>query len=145
MTAVKLFDALARASQGRGNALPGGELVPLAQKLVAAALDDLQRLRDYEQQCLTGDWRDGESHGRLTQLLHDLYRQWSDEAAQVMDRVQALTSVRGAEDLEQACWRVRARLQLTPERVLRATEQARRDETVPAEVLRDELRARLRS
>jgi hypothetical protein len=152
MTAVALFDAFARArggAGGGGGGPPDGELVSLAHKLVIAALADLQRLRDYEVQCFAHDWRDADLHRSLTRSLYDLYQQWSTDAEQVLERVRALTAagkaVADADLLEDACGSVRARLQLTPEQVERATAQARRGETVPAEVLRNELRARLRA
>jgi hypothetical protein len=150
MTAVTLFDAFANAGGGPdGDERPREELLLLAQKLVAAALSDLQRLRDYEVQCFAHDWRDRELHRSLTRSIYELYQQWATEADQVLERVRALAGagnpVLDAEKLERACGSVQARLQLTPEQIERATEQARRGDTVPAEVLRNELRARLRA
>lgn len=121
----------------------------LAHKLVAAALADLQRLRDYEMQCFAHDWRDPDLHQSLTRSLYEHYQQWATDAEQVLERARALKAadkpVADAEQLELACGSVSARLQLTPEQVERATAQACRGETVPAEVLRNELRARLRA
>ena len=56
MTAVSLFDTLAR--QQAGPALSDAELMSrrtaLAEKLVASALADLQRAREYEQLLKSG-------------------------------------------------------------------------------------------
>jgi hypothetical protein len=150
MTAVTLFDAFARARGGAGGGEPSdGEIVSLAHKLVSAALADLQRLRDYELQCFARDWRDADLHRNLTRSLHGLYQQWARDAEEVVERVRSLsaagTPVAGADQLEEACGSVLARLQLAPDQIERGTAQARRGETVPGEVLRNELRARLRA
>jgi hypothetical protein len=150
VTAIALFDAFARARGGAGGGEPsGGELLSLAHKLVAAALADLQRLREYEAQCFAQDWRVPDLHQNLTRSLYGLYQQWATDAGQVLERVRALTAagslVTDAHQLEDAYGSASARLQLTPNQIERATAQARRRETVPAEVLRGELRARLRA
>jgi hypothetical protein len=153
MTAVTLYDALAQAGGAAAEPL-AGRLKWLAERLVAGTLADLQRVRELEEQCLTQDWRDAELHRRLTRSIYELYREWGTEAEQVLGRVRpqtagaaaaAAAAIPRADELEDAYWRVRARLQLTPEQIERATEQARRGQTIPAEDLRNELRARVRA
>jgi hypothetical protein len=151
MTAVTLYDALAQAN-GAAAVPAAGPLKWLAEQLIAASLADLQRLREFEEHRLTRDWRDADLHRRLTRSIYELDRQWVAEAEQILDRVRpptgadatsvAATTPR-ADELEDACWRIRARLQLTPDQIERATDQARRGQTIPAEELRNELRARL--
>lgn len=151
MTAVTLFDALAqvRASGTGGGALPD-PLNWVSERLVADAFADLQRLQRYEQECLTHDWGgDAELHRSVTQSIYGMFQNWLTETGQVLDRVRqpdaGRTAVLGVAELDDAVCRVRARLNLTPDMVDRATGQVRRGETIPAEVLRDELRSRLRA
>jgi hypothetical protein len=123
MTAVTLYDALAQAN-GAAAVPAAGPLKWLAEQLIAASLADLQRLREFEEHCLTRDWRDADLHRRLTRSIYELDRQWVAEAEQILDRVRpptgadatsvAATTPR-ADELEDACWRIRARLQLTPD------------------------------
>jgi hypothetical protein len=148
MTPVALYDALAQAG-GAADEPIAGRLRWVAERLLAGALADLQRVRELEEQCLTQDWRDAELHRRLTRSIYDLYREWATEAEQLLGRVQrpagAAALIPRVDELDDAFWRVRARLQLTPEQIEHATEQARRGQTIPAEELRNELRARVRA
>ena len=145
MTGITLYDALAQAGGAATE-----RLTLLAERLVAGTLADLQRVRELEEHCLAQDWRDAELHGRLTRLIYELYQDWVTEADQVLDLVHPSsgaggTSIARADELEEACWRIRARLQLTPEQIERAIDQARRGQTIPAEELCKELRALVRA
>lgn len=147
MTAVALYDALAQVARDEKGSTEG--LVRIAEKLVASSLEDLGRLTEYEQQCFMQDWRDARLHRVLTQSIYEMYQDWAREAEQVLVRVRRSAvggeSIARASELEKAAWRVAARLKLNPDQIERATEQVRRGETIPAEELRHELRARLRA
>ena len=147
-----LYDVLVQAGGGGAAAAAepmAGHLKWMAERLVAEMLADLQRVREYEELCLAQDWRDAELHRHLTRSIYELYQEWAAEAEQVLGRVRpssaAGSPIPRAGELEDQLWRVRARLQFTPERIERATDQARAGQTIPAEELRDELRARVRA
>lgn len=147
MTAVSLFDLLAR--EGASSEDSHASLAQLAQTLVTNALADWQRLKDYEQQYTPGLDEDPRLALEITQSIYSMFREWADEAEQVLARVQHLSaaghSVRNVAALEDAYGLARARLKLTPEKLMRAMEQVRNGNVVPAEELRNELRARLRT
>ena len=148
MTGITLYDALAQAGGAADEPL-AGHLKRLAERLIAGVLADLERVRELEGQCLTQDWRDADLHRRLTRSVYELYREWAAEGEQVLARVRpssgTTASIPRADELEDAVCRVRARLQLTPEQIERATEQVRRGQIIPAKELRNELRARIRA
>ena len=147
MTAVSLFDLLAR-SDGTGSAALN-RLAPFADRLVEAALADHDRLRRDEQAVLAaraGDHDDGLDLD-LLRSLWDLYSDWARDAEQVLARVRTVVS-NGHGDLarlEDAYGTVRARLSVTPERLMQGRQQVSEGNAVPAGELRDELRARIRA
>jgi hypothetical protein len=144
MTAVSLFDMLASAA--RGDESESG-VSSMAEKLIANQLEDLRRVKEYEEPCLAQGWRDAELHSRLTREVYSLYEQWAVETKEVLERVAEYTksklTIKGQSDLEGAYLRVRARLKLTPEQIERATAQVRRGEIISGD--RNELRNRLRA
>lgn len=149
MTALSLFDILARSGDPGGN--PGPRLARFADRLIESALLDLERLRADEQQVIApraGDHDDG-LDAELARSLRDLYSRWAHDAEQVLVRVRRMAAagqpVRDAERLEDAYGAVRARLSVPPETLLRAREQVHQGAAIPAKELRDELRARLRA
>jgi hypothetical protein len=146
MTAVSLFDMLASVAN---SGAPTSEASSMAARLIANQLDDLRRVKEYEEPCLAQDWRNAELHARLTREVYALYQQWAVDAREVLDRVspfaQDKAAVQGLSELEDAYWRVKARLKLTPEMIERAMDQVRRGETIPAEEARNELRNRHRA
>jgi hypothetical protein len=150
MTAVSLFDVLSRRDPTDPAA--AARLARFAERLVDAALADLQRLRDDERAFTAARADDAGDDGLEPDLLRSLwqlYAQWASDAEQVLTRVRGLNSagqsVRDADRLEDAHGSVRARLGVTPEQVLRAREQVQRGQAIPAKELRDDLRARLRA
>ena len=151
MTAVSLFDTLAR--QQAGPAMNDAELMSrrtaLAEKLVASALADLQRAREYEQLLKSGTDGAGLLAGSLLESVGRLYGEWADEADQVVARVRSLGSqgaaIPGVSQLDDAIGRTRARLNVLPALLAGAIEQAHQGQFVPAKELRDELRARIRT
>jgi hypothetical protein len=151
MTAVSLFDLLARAGAGAGNGERARDerLMQFAQGLVEEALADWERVRRYEEEFTSADWEPGGLGLEVTRSLYSMYEKWAADAEQVLARTRELATqgwaVASAESLEDAYGRVKARLKLTPEMVARAMEQVRQGQTVPAKELRDELRARIRA
>jgi hypothetical protein len=149
MTAVSLFDLLARSDGSAPGA--SNRLAPFADRLVEAILADLDRLRRDEQAVLAeraGDEDDGLDL-ELARSLWSLYSEWARDAEQVLSRVRAVraggNSVRDLEQLEDTYGSVRARLSVSPERLIQSRQQIRNGSGVPAGELRDELRARIRA
>jgi hypothetical protein len=148
MTAVSLFDVL--VGHGAGTpAAPGDLLTQFAGSLVAAALADFERLREYEQQFATARLREPVQELERDRVVWRLYAEWADEAEQVLDRARARVAggaaIEGLDRLDDVIGRTRARLSVTPEQIARGREQARQGQFVPAKGLRDELHARLRA
>jgi hypothetical protein len=152
MPAVHLFDALATPEASdpphQGQGLMGG-LAQLAEKLVAAALDDVRRIRDYEQQFVFGAKRQPEADLAIRRSVWEMFSVWADDAEQALARAMSVAHtscpVPGAEHLDDTIGRVRARLTVTPEQVIRAMEQVRQGQFVPVKELRDMLHARPRA
>jgi hypothetical protein len=152
MTAVHLFDALATLDPSgllhQENGTADG-LAQLAEKLVAASLDEVRRIREYEQQFVFGAQRHPDADLAVRRSVWEMFAAWTDDAEQVLARAKSVARtgvpVSGADQLDDAIGRVRARLTVTPEQVLAAKEQVRQGQFVPAKEMRDELHARLRA
>jgi hypothetical protein len=152
MTAISLFDLLARSDQSGppADAAAAGRLARFADRMVESILGDLERLRGDEQVLLDtrGEGDDGLELD-LLRSLWNLYGEWSRDADQVLSRVRQLRSlghaVRDADRLEDAYGSVRARLSVTPEQVIQGRDSVRQGQAIPAKELRDELRTRLRA
>src|SRR5689334_920910 len=91
MTAISLFDVLARERAGTptARAEPGDPLARFADSLVAAALADFERLREYEQQFATARLSDAAQELERDRAVWQLYSAWTDEAEQVLSRARA--------------------------------------------------------
>src|SRR6266699_3377434 len=146
MTAVSLFDELTR--EAAGCPLTDAEWMSrrkaMAEKLVASALADLDRLGDYERLCrVAPDASDVQPTSALEESLHRLYAQWADEANQVADRARSLadrgSGIAGADRLRDAIGHTRARLGVTPEQLANGIRQALEGQFIPSRELRDEL------
>ena len=144
MTAVPLFDALARRGKG-----PADEtaLTELAARLAQSLLDELERIREYEVRYGPADY---DAAGlEIARTIHRMFEQWAAEAEQVLLRMRNLAAeghqVGPLESVEDAYGQVRARLALTPEQTARALDQSRQGLSVPVQELRNELRARNRA
>ena len=142
MTAVSLFDVVARedraAQAGSGAA---SELTKFAALLIDDSLADLQRIRNHEEQLATSS-PEPVCRPDVVRALWQLYRQWADDAEQVLARAKSVDkSLQDIDRLDDAVGRVRARLSISPDQTIRAMEQAIRGEGIPAKELRDELRA----
>jgi hypothetical protein len=146
MTAVALFDALALRAGVPADESRSGGLISLAERLIEQSLSDLARVREYEVQFGSPELTSPSAIDVLTSVYR-LYEQWAREAEQVRSRLEALRqtghSVPASDSLEDAYGRVRARLEVTPEKMSRALEQVRQGEIVSGQGLRDELRTRL--
>lgn len=149
MSAVGLFDVLSREqllSQPAG-AAPDGRLTEFAASLVASALADLQRIREYEKLARDIDTTNPALELEILRLIWRLYEEWATEADNVFARASALKRsgipVPATDQLDDAIGRTRARLSITPEQIARSREQARTGQCVPAKELRDELHARI--
>jgi hypothetical protein len=142
MTAVHLFDALAAPEAS-------ASLAPLAEKLVTASLDDVRRIREYEQVFVFGALRPHDLDLAARRSVWEMFAAWADDAEQVLARAKSVARagvpISGADQLDDAIGRVRARLTVTPEQVLAAKEQVRQGQFVPAKELRHELHARRRA
>lgn len=139
MTAVRLFDALATPEalglhrQDDGKA---AGLAQLAEKLVEASLDEVRRIRQYEQQFVFGAQRPPDADLAARRSVWEMLATWADDAQQVLARAKSVARtntapVPGTDQLDDAIGQVRARLTVTPERVLAAKEQVRQGQFVP--------------
>jgi hypothetical protein len=154
MTAVSLFDALAREDSAAASSAGPEErrrlLTRFAGQLVADQLSELDRLGEYERQFASTPGRDPGHELDVRRTVWLLYAAWADEADLVLSRARSWDSAgaavpASADQLDQAIGRVRARLSVPPEQTARAIEDARQGRVIPAKELRDELRARLRA
>lgn len=148
MTAVSLYDVLVRDGADTPS-VPGDPLTQFAGSLVAAALADFERLREYEQKFATARLSEPAQELERDRAVWRLYAEWADDAEQVLSRARARAAagapILGLDRLDDAIGRVRARLSVTPEQLASAREQVRQGQFVPAKELRDELHARLRA
>jgi hypothetical protein len=126
----------------------GTRLEFLTEELIATALADLERLEKLEREFVPKRTTPAESELELRRLVWRLFNDWADDAEQLWNRVKALkkssVSYNGAERLEEAIGKTKARLNVTPEQLSAAVAQARDGQFVPAKELRDELRSRVR-
>ena len=106
----------------------------------------MSRLNKYEIDFGSPELHDPQA-AEVLRSVFDLYVQWAAEADQLLARAETLERSNQlhakAEQLADACAKVHARLGVTPEKMARALEQARTGQVIPAETIRDELRARL--
>jgi hypothetical protein len=151
MTAVSLFDVMARQETGFGNAAKTARLAALASRLVQEAREEYRRLREYEQEFGQFTELEDRPYGdRELELLRSIWRmfdRWAETAEEVLGRADQLAAVGETiphlEQLRDDYGAVRARLSVTPEQIMHADHQAQNGETFTAKELRDELRARL--
>jgi len=146
MIAVSLLDAVTRADQPQ--AVPA-RTVELAGQLIDASLAERRRIRQLEAEFAPAESSDAQAVMDIERSIHSLYSGWVAEGEQILLRVRRLISsgleVRQAAEMEDAYASTLSRLKFTPEKTSRGMEQARRGEFTPAEDLRNELRARIRS
>ena len=151
MIAASLLDILARdggfgPGAGPQEAARASEVVG---RFVESALADWQHVLDCEQQIGSTTFANPGTEGEADRSLFEAYQRWAAETEHVLARTRQLAAgghpVEGADALEHAYGRVRARLKLAPAAVERAAAQARHGEGVPMKELRDELRARVRA
>lgn len=144
MTAVLLYDALARSGRAAS-----GTSAELAEQMARSALEDLRRYEDYERRYGGVSGGTGEAELSLLRSVWQLFDGWARDAVQVLERVRECIgrgeAVASGEALEDAYGRVRARLGVTPEQILRGLQQIRDGKGIAGKELRDELRARLRA
>ncbi len=139
MSAVALYDILARGTRSAASA-------GLAAALVRDLVADLARLRVYEQFFGPPAGADASRMDEWDRTVWDLYHDWSNEAAKLLDRVrQPDSALPNLAELEDGYGRTMARLSVTPAQTARARRDARAGNTLPIQALRDELRARRRA
>ena len=150
MGATAFFDALAREDSAA--APPAGRqerrrlLARFAEQLVAAQLEDLNRLSEYERQFALAPQRDAGRELEVRRSVWQLYADWADDAEGVLSRARSVTAETARTDaLDRAIGSVRARLSVAPEQTASAIADARTGRVIPAKELRDELDARLRA
>lgn len=152
MTILMLFDALSRqepptaaSGETEHSQIPG----QFAEELVLAAIADHDRLRAYERRFAWAPMQDSGQELEVRQSVWRVFANWADEAEGVLLRARSLAAkgraIQGVDQLDLAVGRVRARLTVSPEKTVQAMEDARQGRVIPAEELRDELRARLRA
>jgi hypothetical protein len=148
MTAVGLFDILASDQIIAADAARSSDqLRQLAEKLIAASLADLERVREYESNLAMPQVHDPAVDLKLSRSIWQLYKDWAADAEQVLGRARSLMGVHveGAERLDDAIGRILARVSVAPEQIAKAKQQVREGQFIPAKELRDELNARLRA
>lgn len=146
MTAVSLLDAVTREDQPPAvHARAAG----LADQMVENLLAERRRILRLEAEFAPVDWDDGQTAMEIERSIYSLHEEWAAEAEQVLLRVRRLAAqglhVKDAGAMEDAYASGLARLKFTAEKTARGIQQARRDEFTPAQELRNELRARLRT
>ena len=147
MTALALYDSLASGDL-REPSTPA-DLAEVVAKLIASALADYELIDEFDERCGLPVDPDEPSAFRAAQEVWRMYSEWLREAQQIFDRASRLEACGGVavprlDDLHDAIGDAETRLQMTPEQDARAVRQVRAGDVVPIEVLRDELRARLR-
>jgi len=151
MTAVSLFDVMARQDTGPGDAGRTARLAALASRLVQEARDEYRRLRQYEQEFgQFAEIQDKPYGAKELELLRSIWRmfdRWAEATEEILGRADQMAAagqnVPQIEELRDDYGAVRARLSVTPEQIMHADQQAHNGEAFTAKELRDELRARL--
>jgi hypothetical protein len=145
MSAVCLYDILAR--EVRSHPDDRGGLPAFGKDLAQAAVNDWQRLRDYERKFTPSPDSDPAVLEEWDRSIWELHRDWANDAIKLLLRLRPLgaTLMPDLQELEDAYGRTQARLSVTPVEMTRARADARAGRTIPVQVLRDELRARLRA
>jgi hypothetical protein len=117
-----------------------GPLTPAdASAWVAASLAEAAALRCYDRRLFPA------SDELLddARKVHQLWQRWLSQAQQLMEQLSVLgeqtAQVRGLQELDREVARVRAMLQIAPERHLLALQQANREATVSGEEVRREV------
>jgi hypothetical protein len=148
VTATSLFDILARDVEsgiGVGNQK---QLFPLAEKMISVCLSDLGHLRGYEQDLSLTTVSGSKLELELRQTIWQLYKEWAAAADELYQRARLLqfrgVSVQGIDHLNDEIGRIQARLTVKPEQLVKARQQVRNGQIIPAKELRDELNAKLR-
>ena len=146
MTAVSLLDAVTREGQPQAVHARAGAL---AGQLIEGLLAERRSICRIESEFTPTDWGDGRIAMEIEQSIYSLHQEWAAAAEQVLVRVRRLVAagltVNDAQVLEDAYASTLSRLKFTPEKTARGIDQAIRGEFTPAEDLRNELRARIRS
>jgi hypothetical protein len=143
MSTVSLYDILARGIRTHPD--NRGDLPAFGKDLARAAVNDWQRLRDYERKFAPPPDSDPAVVEEWDRSIWELHRDWANEAIKLLIRLRPLatTLTPDLDELEDAYGRTQARLSVTPAELTRARADARAGRTIPVQVLRDELRARL--
>ncbi len=106
MTATSLFDVLARDGKPGTGVGETGRIVPLAEKMVAVCLSDLEHLHGYEQNLELATVNDSIVELELRQTIARLYTDWVIAAEAIYGRARSLhqrgISVKGIELLNHA-------------------------------------------
>lgn len=148
MTAVALFDALREADNLPSDAgsIGRSRATTLAEGMVDALREDFRRLKGYELEFGSLEL-DEKREFEVVRGLWQAFYDWAREAEAVISRIEMMgpagKGISGFEALRDDHGFARARLSWSPERIFLSKQQAIRGEVVPAQELRDELRARL--
>lgn len=148
VTTTSLFDALARDARSGTARRDPAQLSTLAEKMIGVSLSDLDHLRGYEQDLRLGEINDSALESELRRTIWQLYKEWAIGAQDLYQRAKSLRrdgqAIAGVDRLNDEIGKIEARLTVTPEKTLKARQQAREGHIIPAKELRDELNARLR-
>ena len=146
MTAVSLLDAVTR--EGQPHAVHA-RAAALAGQLIEGLLAERRSICRIESEFTPADWGDGRTATEIDRSIYSLHQEWAAAAEQVLVRVRRLVAagltVSDAQEMEDAYASTLSRLKFTPEKTARGIDQAIRGEFTPAQDLRNELRARIRS
>ena len=149
MTATPLLDLL----ELEGRLVPEGQrredLLALVRQMVDSVAQAGKQLREYERQIYLKPAPNEGAEFQRDQAIHRLFQEWAAEAEEVLKRIAGVKSLELELDataaLRQELGFARARLTVTPEKLARGRSQARAGQTIPIEVLRNELQARRRA
>lgn len=115
-----------------------------AERWIAASLTEAAALREHDDALYPSDPERMED----ARQLHDAWRRWADDAEAVLRRVQAsipdADQVHGFAEPLHAMGYTRARLGMTPDKMVARREQVRRGEVYTLEEVRRELRLHAR-
>jgi hypothetical protein len=124
-----------------------GDFPPLtaeqAEHWVAVAIAEAKALRQHDEQ-LFRDPRDPSARPLIDQL-RAAWKQWSDEADELFERIRTTHrnagSIMGLHDLGYMIGRAKAMLKMTPDVLAKRLEQVERGDVLTIEEVRRELRA----
>ena len=148
MTATPLIDLVELEGRLAQEGTRRQELLALVQRMITSLVEQSEQLHEYERQIHATPAANEQVELHRDETMYGLFQEWAAEAETLLDRLAAMTALEidasQSTTLRDELGFARARLKLTPQKLARARAQIRAGQTVPIEVLRNELQARRR-